>query len=198
MISAGLTFAARGETRRAAGLVGPNAVIQLAAALDDMPQIAAAVFARAGQTRLLRSPPDAMIDQSIPARLFDALYGEIGPYRAGIVARKAGQLTGQYIVSNRIPRAARMLLRALPREVAARLLMRAILRHAWTFAGTGDCTAQPSLRQITLQENPMPMPNAAWHVGVFEALFCALTAQSARISHRHDAGRDIFTLRFAD
>ncbi len=196
MISAGLTFSGRAEAHRAAGLVGPNAVIQLVAALGDRHELAQLVFARAGLMRMLENPPDAMIDQSIPARLFDALYAEAPAALAAQIAHCAGVMTGQYILANRIPRAAQYGLRALPRAIAVRLLMKAILRHAWTFAGTGICTIQPRQRQITLLENPMPMPDAAWHLGVFEALFTALVAKNARLSHEHLTGRDVFTLRF--
>lgn len=198
MISAGLTFSARAEAHHAAGLVGPNAVIQLAAAMAKKPDIARAVFARAGLTRLLDSPPDAMIDQSIPARLFDALYAELEPFQATLIAQRAGQLTGNYILAHRIPRFAQYVLRVLPRKLALRLLLKAIAKNAWTFAGTGEVSVQPLAPQIVLAGNPMPMPNATWHVGVFHALFSALVDRDIRITHRHASGRDEFTLHFSD
>jgi acyl-CoA synthetase (AMP-forming)/AMP-acid ligase II len=88
MLSAGLTFASAVEARAEAGLVGPNAVIQLAAALRAAPDPAAAadVFERAGLTRMLASPPDAMIDESIPARLFAALWQVLPPEEAAVIA----------------------------------------------------------------------------------------------------------------
>lgn len=197
MISAGLTFSARAEAHRAAGLVGPNAVIQLAAALADAPEAARAIFTRAGLARLLDNPPDAMIDQSIPARLFDALYAELPARDAAQIAHRAGRLTGQYILANRIPRPVHYLLRALPRALAMRLLLKAIARNAWTFAGTGEVQVQPRAPQITLAGNPMPMPNAVWHVGVFEALFGALVSAETRVTHRHLDGVDAFTLHLS-
>jgi divinyl protochlorophyllide a 8-vinyl-reductase len=183
---------------KTAGLVGPNAVIQLAAALAEYPDLARAVFARAGLAHMLATPPNEMIDQSIPAALFDALYAELPRAQAGQVAYRAGWLTGQYILAHRIPRPAQALLRLLPARWGAALLLRAILRHAWTFAGTGVCAIGHSagaLGHITLRDNPMPMQDSLWHQGVFAALFRALISPRVQVQHQSLGPRDdLFTL----
>lgn len=185
---------------KTAGLVGPNAVIQLAAALAGHPDIARAVFARAGHADLLDAPPREMIDQSIPAALFAALYAELPPAQAGQVAQRAGWLTGQYILAHRIPRAAQKLLHLLPARLGARMLLRAIQRHAWTFAGTGICKigrgdGAGALGQISLLQNPMPMPDSLWHQGVFAALFSTIISPRIQVQHASLGPRDdMFTL----
>jgi divinyl protochlorophyllide a 8-vinyl-reductase len=184
MLSVGLTFESRVAARAGAGLVGPNAVIQLAETLRAEPGAAEQVFGRAGFSRLLRSPPDAMIDETIPARLFEALWREFTPGSATRFAREAGRRTGAYVLANRIPDVARLILRSLPPRLAAPLLLRAIRRNAWTFAGSGDCRVvpgQPALVSIT--DNPLAMPGGAWHVGVFEQLFDALVCPGPRVTY---------------
>jgi len=186
MLSAGLTFASAVDARAEAGLVGPNAVVQLVAALRAAPVRAAAsdVFARAGLTRMLASPPDAMIDESIPARLFAALWQVLPREQAAVIAHDAGVRTGNYILANRIPLTARLILGVLPAPLAAPLLLKAIHRHAWTFAGSGTCrVAMGRPAVITIERNPLEMPGCVWHVGVFECLFRSLVSGHTRVRH---------------
>jgi divinyl protochlorophyllide a 8-vinyl-reductase len=187
MLSAGLTFASQVDARAEAGLVGPNAVIQLGEALRAAPNaagLAEQVFGQAGCLRFLRSPPCDMIDEMIPARLFAALWRELPPEMAASIAHDAGRRTGAYVMANRIPSAARLVLRALPPRLAAPLLLNAIRRHAWTFAGSGRCrvaSGPPAI--ILIERNPLAMPAGSWHVGVFEYLFRALVSRRATIRH---------------
>jgi divinyl protochlorophyllide a 8-vinyl-reductase len=184
MMSAGLAFETAGAARAGAGLVGPNAVIQLAEALRPIPGVAERIFARAGFSRFLRQPPDAMIDETIPARLFEALWRDMPPEEAARIAHEAGLRTGAYVLANRIPGFARALLRALPRRPASALLLKAIHKNAWTFAGSGIClveTGDPVF--VTILGNPIVMPGGVWHIGVFEALFRALVTRKVRVRH---------------
>ncbi len=186
MLSTGLTFQSKAEAHNAAGLIGPNAVLQLAAALQRYPGLAERIFASAGFSRLLTAPPDAMIDQAIPSALFDALWREVPPDQARAIAQDAGRRTGAYILANRIPRPARLILRLLPDAIAAPILLTAIRKHAWTFAGTGTCLTEsaPGL-VIQIAENPLKMPESIWHVGVFESLFRALIHPQTQVRHSY-------------
>lgn len=192
MLSAGLAFASAVDARGEAGLVGPNAVIQLAEALraaPDAPGLAEHVFGRAGYARLLRSPPTDMIDEAIAARLFATLWREMPAASAAAIAHEAGRRTGAYVLAHRIPPLARLLLRTLPPRLAAPLLLRAIARHAWTFAGSGRCrTASGPPCLVTIARNPLAMPGGAWHGGVFECLFRSLVSRSASVRHAEVSG----------
>jgi divinyl protochlorophyllide a 8-vinyl-reductase len=184
MLSAGLTLQSSTAAHQAAGLIGPNAVIQLVEALGPYPDTRERVFASVGMTRFLTAPPDAMIDETIPARLFTALWREAPPGLAEKVAHQAGRLTGAYILANRIPRAARLGLTWLPRRLSAGLLLNAVQKHAWTFAGTGICRVRPGQPAlVSIMNNPLTMPGGVWHVGVFEALFRSLIHPATRVSH---------------
>lgn len=200
MLSAGLTFASAIDARADAGLVGPNAVIQLAEALRAAPDSVGAaerVFGQAGFPRFLRSPPSDMIDEAIPARLFAALWRELPSARAAAIAHDAGRRTGAYVLANRIPSAARFILRSLPPRLAAPLLLKAIRKHAWTFAGSGTCrvaAGRPSV--ITIEHNPLAMPGGAWHVGVFECLFRALVSTRAIVRYADDPSAGVPICRF--
>jgi len=171
---------------KGAARIGPNAVLQLEAALIEAggPALAEAVFARAGLAGLLRSRPGAMVDERLPAALFGALFEHFPAAEAGALAHRAGRLTGDYIRANRIPGPARAVLRALPARVGRGLLLRAIVGHAWTFAGSGACTAQdgrPAV--ISIAANPLAMPGCTWHVGVFESLFHGLVSPDLEVRH---------------
>jgi divinyl protochlorophyllide a 8-vinyl-reductase len=116
------------------GVIGPNAINQVAAALG-MPR-AGPIFQVAGLTHHLAKPPDRMVPQSDVRALHAALRGMLGEAEAALVARDAGKRTALYLLAHRIPRPAQHGLRMLPARLAARLLLAMIERHAWTFCGT--------------------------------------------------------------
>ncbi|MEM7489516.1 MAG: bacteriochlorophyll 4-vinyl reductase [Pseudomonadota bacterium] len=181
------------------GMVGPNASLQLATALraEGGDVLAAEVFGAAGQAALLEAPPRVMIDERVPAALFDALW-RVVPDRAERIAAEAGRRTADYVLANRMPAAIRRLLRALPDRLAARLLLVAIRRNAWTFAGSGACVVAVPGAALAIDGNPMPMPGATWHRAVLGRMAAALLHPATRVAHvacPHGAGRACFAIR---
>jgi divinyl protochlorophyllide a 8-vinyl-reductase len=85
------------------------------------------------------------------------------------------------------------LLHALPAALAARVLLQAIRRHAWTFSGSGvfsaHCGRQPG-RQVALviQHNPLcrgvvsTTPTCAFYRATFEHLFKVLVHPDAEVT----------------
>lgn len=129
----------------AAARIGPNAIVQLAHALRAVEGDAGVtrLFRAARLTRYLGHWPEAMVDEVEVASLHQALWREWLPGSARRVSRDAGTRTGDYLLAHRIPPLLQGLLRRLPAAVAARLLMRAMVHHAWTFAGSGHfCVSQ--------------------------------------------------------
>jgi len=160
--------------------IGPNAVLQLAPAMDSIVGADArrALFAPLGFDPLPDS--NAMINEARVAALHGALRQQ-HPESARKIAIAAGQGTGDYILAHRIPRAAQTLLRALPARAAAPILTRAILAHSWTFCGTGTLAAKSGPPVVfTLSDNPIirgehaTAPLCHWHAAVFERLFSRL------------------------
>ncbi len=174
------------EIARPRGLIGPNAILQTETALraaggDDLVE---RIFAKARLSPLLRNRPEDMIDEAAPIALFKAVFDTF-PRREGMrIALDAGRRTGRYILANRIPAPVRLLLKAMPAQLAAPLLLGAIQRHAWTFAGSGECRTYPGApATLTIADNPLKMPCCAWHVGVFEVLFQSLVSSKTRVMH---------------
>ncbi len=163
-------------------------MIQLAAALAARHGAAAAaeVFAAAGLLPLLDAPPAAMVDERAVASLYRALFARLPPAAAAAVAADSGRRTADYILAHRIPRPAQALLRALPPSWAGPLLLRAIARNAWTFAGSGRVSpgrAGPRSWRLEIAANPLAMPRCPWHSAVFERLFRTLVAPAAQVRH---------------
>ena len=102
-----------------------------------------------------------------------------------MVLREAGAGTAAYVMANRIPAPVRGLLRFLPPRPAANLLLAAIQRHAWTFAGSGACRVSRSGRTAVLEieHNPLATPGCAWHAGVLETMFRRLVSPRATLRH---------------
>ncbi len=167
---------------QASGLIGPNAVLQLVPLLDHAggPDWREALIGRAGLDAL----PDGsgMIPEAPVARLHQAMRHDRPDLAAGLGWR-AGLATGDYILAHRIPRAAQVLLKALPWRLSARLLSQAIARNAWTFAGSGQfLVITPQI--FALRANPLVRGEVAdhpicdWHRGVFTRLYQALVHPS--------------------
>jgi divinyl protochlorophyllide a 8-vinyl-reductase len=168
------------------GVVGPNAVIQLARALKEGPGPEAAqdIFAAAGCQDLLAHPPSEMVDERIPAQLCETLWQKLPDAIARRVAEDAGRRTGRYILENRIPSLVQKILRRLPPPIALRLLTIAIGRNAWTFAGSGPCRVRPrNPAVIEIARNPVRMPDCIWHQAVFAELFGELVAGDVLVRH---------------
>lgn len=179
-----LTAALERTVRDPAAVVGPNAITQLVTPLrvrlgEDGTR---RVFHAAGLERCLDEPPEAMVPQADAAALFAAVRNALPPADADAVLRAAGEGTADYVMANRIPAPVRALLRMLPATLAARLLLRAIARHAWTFAGSGRCTTRygrPST--IAIETNPLATPGCPWHLAVFTRMFRTLVSPLANV-----------------
>ncbi len=192
----------------AEGRIGPNAVTRLAEALDELygPPATDAVFGAAGLLRYRQAPPSTMVDEAVVTALHAALRRTLVRPDAAAVARRAGALTGDYLLANRIPAPVRALLRSLPAPWAARLLVRAMASHAWTFAGSGafgavaisgrsrsvviarpeDGSGRPRLELFVgscplCRGSAAPAPVCDYFAATFERLFAALVSRSARV-----------------
>ena len=169
-----------------AGRIGPNAVLQLIEALREQADadLTERIFASVDLTFLLSCPPTTMVDERIPARLFAALWRELPAKRAQRIAAEAGRRTADYIIANRIPDLAKSALGLSPPWLATALLLSAIEKHAWTFAGSGRCSThlRPTV-QLIIEDNPMAMPDCCWHVAVFEQLFRRLVSPDTKVTH---------------
>nr|WP_255540122.1 bacteriochlorophyll 4-vinyl reductase [Acidiphilium sp. C61] len=144
--------------------MGPNAILQVFAALaaSGGPACVARVARAAGAEPYLAHPPAAMVPAADVLALHRAVRACLGAGPGGVVLRAAGAATGRYLLARRIPRPVRLALRAAPAPLAARLLVAAIRRHAWTFGMPDglDATWRGGLR-LTLATNPIAVPGTA-------------------------------------
>lgn len=170
--------------------IGPNAIIQTGQALSALfgEDTARRIFDRAGIGHRYVDPPGTMLDEREPQRLFAVLCDTLSDEDATRVLAEAGHRTGLYLLANRIPKPARWLLPHLPACISARLLVRAISAHAWTFAGSGGFTGEVHgwrrpVIHLGINANPLATPGCPWHGAVFERLFATLTATQVSVLH---------------
>jgi divinyl protochlorophyllide a 8-vinyl-reductase len=173
-----------------AGRIGPNAIIRVGEALQHQlgATIAAELFALAGLSAYLANPPQQMVDETEALRLHALLRTELGARLAAEVSREAGVATAEYLLAHRIPKPVQALLRVLPAAWASRLLLAAIRRHAWTFAGSGhfEAVAGPPVL-LTIRDNPLcrgqtsAEPVCDYYAATFEHLFRRLVHADTRV-----------------
>lgn len=184
---------ARPSVAVAGGRIGPNAITRVAEALGILHGEAARqqVFARAQLLHYLDAPPASMVDETEVQRLHRALRASFDAKAARRLARLAGECTGDYLLAHRIPRPLQLVLECMPARLAAHVLLSAIRRHAWTFAGSGRFTAlagRPIRLTIThcpLCRDEHAMDGTAqcdYYAATFERLFRTLVHYDVRVT----------------
>ncbi len=174
-----------------AGRIGPNAVIRLAEALDALESKAMTkrFFIAADLGRYAETLPDAMVPEQEVTTLHHHLRSSFSQVRAASISWIAGLRTADYLLANRIPKPVQSLLRLLPKQLAAFILLKAIGRHAWTFAGSSRFTWAMG-RPITLSFEDCPLcrgshasaPCCGYYAATFEHLFRQLIAAETEVS----------------
>lgn len=172
------------------GRIGPNAIIRVAEVLTARIGSSGtwALFEHAGLVRYLRQPPGQMVEEAEVRQLHGALRERLGAAKARDVAAAAGRATADYLLAHRIPKPVQRLLRVLPAPLAARVLLAAITRNAWTFAGSGEfCARAGSPVQLTIHHNPLcqglhtDTPACDFYAATFERLFQVLVHRGAKV-----------------
>ncbi len=185
--------------------IGPNALTRVAEALTERhgAEAVLAVHAAAGLTALLHEPPTRMVDENAVIALHRAVRARYPRAEAEAVFARAGELTGEYLLAARIPRPFAALLRHLPATLAARFLLAAVSRHAWTFAGSGDfrvLRGQPP--SFELADCPLcrdlrtDTPACAYYGATFGVLFRALVHPRSEIEETACRARGDALCRF--
>lgn len=184
--------------------IGPNAITRVAQALVHQrgDEVAAEVFGLAGLAGYLVDSPSGMVDEEDVRRLHAMLRARLGA-GAAAVAREAGVATAEYLLAHRIPQPVQGLLKILPARLACRVLLAAITRHAWTFAGSGRFEAvagRPAL--LTIRDNPLcrglvaEAPVCDYYAATFEHLFRRLVHRDARVTELSCEARGDDACRF--
>ncbi len=177
---------------KASGVIGPNAALQLAAAMTALQggTDTDRLFDAAGLSCWLSAPPGDMVPVCDVERLYAVLYRD-WPKIGGAVCADAGRRTADYVIANRIPAVVRSLLRMLPVDLSAPLLARAVVRNAWTFAGEGALRVLPGRpMKFLLQGQALAIAGCPWHRAVFRQLFRVLVSPRATVAHARYAGPD--------
>jgi divinyl protochlorophyllide a 8-vinyl-reductase len=177
-----------GASAHAAGRVGPNAIIRVAEALREIGGVALEenLLGKAGLQAYLAGMPAEMVDEREVTRLQRAVQAELDPQQARLVMLDAGRRTGDYLLANRIPHPVQHVLRVLPAALASRVLLVAIGRNAWTFAGSGHLGIKPGQPvRLTLTGCPLccgavsDAPICEYYAATFERLFRQLVSSRA-------------------
>lgn len=175
------------------GRIGPNAIVRMGQALSAArgSAFAESLFTDAGLRAHWRQPPEDMVHEDEVRALYRALRAALPVEEGQAVARAAGCATADYLLAHRIPGPVQRLLRLLPAHWAARGLLMAIQRHAWTFAGSGHvrtiALALGRLAVVEIRNNPLcrdvvsAVPACDYYAATFERLFQRLVHARATV-----------------
>lgn len=148
------------------GSLGGNTVIQCVKALvehagSDRTRV---LLKEAGRTSWLDTPPSTCIPEGQFHALTTLLRERFGHEDADRVLSRAGELTARYVLEHKMPRAVQAGLKALPRSISLRLLLRALGRNAKKFVGSGS---------YRYELRPRPK------IQIYECLHCAAGASES-------------------
>jgi divinyl protochlorophyllide a 8-vinyl-reductase len=185
--------------------IGPNAITQMTCALEQLlgAQPARALLRGQGFGAYLDSPPQGMVGELEVISLHTAVRDSLPGRDFHRVAGAAGRSTADYLLAHRIPAWLQPVLRACPARLSSRLLLGAIARHAWTFAGSGRFRAIPGTPvQITIEGCAMccgahaGQPMCDYYAETFGRLFAALVHPEARARETHCIAAGSSSCRF--
>ena len=184
--------------------IGPNAVIQVAAATDRLGrEVTERLFRAAGLARYLDTPPQTMIPVEEVCALHRELHRAFQPAPAEAIFREAGVRTADYLLAHRIPKPVQAVLKLLPATLASRLLLTAIARNAWTFTGGGTfawTAGHPAT--ITLLDTPIASAatpgssGCCYYAATFERLFRVLVHRDTVVTETACASTGAEACRF--
>ncbi|MGP9819692.1 bacteriochlorophyll 4-vinyl reductase [Salinarimonas sp. NSM] len=182
----------------ASARIGPNAIIQMREVLLEAlgRRETGRILVQAGLEPYVFAPPAAMVDEREVAALHAVLRAAVGEPMAAELGFEAGLRTGRYLLAHRIPAPARWLLARLPAPLTSRLLLKAVARHSWTFAGSGAFSVLATApARVRIGGCPLvagarlTLPGCAFYAGTFEALWRALVHPRARCRQTACEGR---------
>lgn len=180
---------ARAVADVAVARIGPNAILRTAEALRDAHgAVVAERVVHEGTGRAWDAMPTAMVDEREVQALVRAVHAALGETVAAAVLHDAGRRTADYLLAHRIPRPVQCLVTVLPTRLGLAVLLGAMARHAWTFAGSGRF-AYGVGRTTWLEVRGCPMcrgvevrdPACAFYAGTFERLVRALVDDRLRV-----------------
>ncbi|MBF0585829.1 bacteriochlorophyll 4-vinyl reductase [Prosthecochloris sp. N3] len=169
-----------------AAKIGPNSIIQTVAALEAKYGKAEteAILSRTGHQRLIGNLPSEMVEESRFHALVTDLEQDLGEQVMTHILNESGQRTAAYLLSVRIPGLFQKLLKPLPPGLAFRLLLFAISKNAWTFAGSGGFSyTTAKVPNITVRVTFPSIPVVGhFYLGTFTRLLKELVNPETKIS----------------
>lgn len=173
-----------------AGRIGPNAIIRVLETLRETfgQDVTTGLFTQAGLGHYLVKLPEKMVNEAEVLHLHQVLRKQLGQPTCAAITWKAGLKTADYLLANRIPKAAQVVFKALPAAVSARLLLKTIGGHSWTFAGSGEFSYEVGQAVVlTIRNNPLcrdvhtDVPVCDFYSATFERLFQVLVHPNTKV-----------------
>jgi divinyl protochlorophyllide a 8-vinyl-reductase len=158
--------------------IGPNSIIQTVGALETAygkPE-AEKILGKIGQGHWIGNLPTEMTEESKFHALVTSLEKEIGEKATAGILKESGERTAKYLLRVRIPAPFQKIVKLLPAGLAFRLLLFAISKNAWTFAGSGEFSygSKPYPNIIVKVTFPSLPVVGNFYLGTFSALLTEL------------------------
>ncbi|AAM73232.1 MAG TPA: bacteriochlorophyll 4-vinyl reductase [Chlorobaculum sp.] len=165
--------------------IGPNSIIQTVGALETAygKNETEKLLKKIGQGYLINNLPSEMVEESKFHALVTALQKELGETATAGILKESGERTAKYLLKVRIPGPFQTIVKLLPAGLAFKVLLFAISKNAWTFAGSGEFSygSKPSpnvMVKVTFPSHPVV---SNFYLGTFTALLRELVSPKTEI-----------------
>lgn len=185
--------------------IGPNTIIQLAHVLRDrFGESTASTLLFESTGYAMGALPAAMVDEREAQAFVQRVVRALGEERGAPVLREAGTRTADYLMANRIPRAAQLVMKLLPQRAGLAVLLKAMQANAWTFAGSGSFGVKRTATGAELIFHACAMcrdmhsqgPVCDFYAGTFEHLIRTLVSPRAMVREVECQARGAHCCRF--
>ncbi len=120
--------------------IGPNSIIQTAQSLIDHCgiEVKNKLLDQAGLSKYISELPSEMVSETEFHAFVQVLLEDQGKLMTAEILQDSGERTAVYLLKNRIPGFFQTIVKPLPNKLGLKMLLFAISKNAWTFAGSGQ------------------------------------------------------------
>jgi divinyl protochlorophyllide a 8-vinyl-reductase len=165
--------------------IGPNSIIQTAESLREHCgiEVKTKVLQDAGLDQYNTELPSDMTTETHFHWFVKSLLSDQGKEMAAEILQDSGERTAVYLLKNRIPGFFQTIVKPLPNKLGLKMLLFAISKNAWTFAGSGEFSyniGEASYIKVIVTHPSEPVVSN-FYFGTFKRLLGELISANIRL-----------------
>jgi len=173
------------KKNRSVSKIGPNSIIQTSESLREHcgNEVKDKVMKAAELEHYIQELPSEMVSETDFHDFVVTLFNDQGKLMTQEILQDSGERTAVYLLKNRIPGLFQSLVKPLPNKWGLKMLLFAISKNAWTFAGSGEFSynvGEKSFIKVIVKHPSLPVVSN-FYLGTFKRLLGELISSKIEI-----------------